>query len=140
MKWMQRMGIVACVWGLALLPAGCGGDDEDTPTGPPTVNVTGKWTGTSTDASGSVRWKSGVTMVLSQKADGAVSGTVKVSTQEAASGTVAANHLTLTVAYSGWSTGTYSLDVAGDTMTGTYEESQWAGSKHKDVSVTRSGH
>ena len=118
MNWLRMIG-VAGAFGIVLSLAGCGGDGDNTDnaSGPPTVNVTGKWLGSSTDAYGSVRWKSSIYLVLSQQASGAVQGTVKVSTQEAASGLVEGDHLTLSVNYGGGMVGTYSLQVEGNTMT-----------------------
>ena len=136
---MNRRQLVCtiCVLGIGFLFVGCGGDDGNTPSGPPTVNVTGRWTGSSTDAYGSVRWKSSVIFNLSQQASGAVTGTVKASTEEPASGLVANDHLTLTVDYGNGISGTFNLDVAGDSMSGTYADDQWTNGQHKDVVVQR---
>ena len=129
---------------LCLLPlAGCddGGGDEDND-GPPTVDVGGVWTGTTTDSTGSVRWRSNIRFDLRQEADGTVQGTVKVSSTEAATGVVHGDVLTLTVAYSDsviGSVGTYRLTVTGNELSGRYVESQWTGGKHKDVVAVRSG-
>lgn len=135
MKWLHQLGIVVCVYGLILPLGGCGDGGDDTPAGPPSVNVTGKWTGTSTDAFGSVRWKSYITLTLTQQASGLVAGTVKVSTERPTSGLVTDDHLMLTVDYGNGFSGIYNMDVDGDTMSGTFAESQWQNGQHKDVIV-----
>ena len=127
-----------------ILWAGCddgnGGDEEAS--GPPTVDVSGVWTGTSTDATGSVRWRSGIRFDLRQNVDGTVQGTVTVAGTEAATGVVNGNRLTLTVQYSTsaiGSVGTYRLDVTGNELSGRYVESQWTNGKNKDIAASRSG-
>lgn len=131
------IGIILFIFGLVFPLAGCSDDEGDIFDGPPTVSVTGKWTGSSTDAQGSIRWKSYITLNLVQQASGAVTGTAKASSEEPASGLVAGNHLSLTVDYGNGFTGTYNLDVDGNTMSGTYAEAHWSNGKHKDVIVQR---
>lgn len=135
MKWLHQLGIVVCMYGLVIPLGGCGDGGDDTPEGPPSVNVTGKWTGSSTDAFGSVRWKSYITLTLTQQASGLVTGTVKVSTENPASGLVTDDHLMLTADYGNGFSGKYNLDVDGNTMSGTYAESHWQNGQHKDVIV-----
>ena len=44
------IGIILFIFGLVFPLAGCSDDEGDIFDGPPTVSVTGKWTGSSTDA------------------------------------------------------------------------------------------
>ena len=123
---------------VGLCLGGCGDDggEDDVSGSPPSVNVSGHWSGSKTDVGSSVNWKTGMSADLSQQPDGAVKGTVYVqgysfTSEWPSTGIVEANRLTLTS-----STGVYTLNVNGNTMAGRYAAHDWE-DRYQEVSLTR---